>query len=102
MEPTARIVVRRPGNGGRDRWRSYWLEVDGVRVASIKRGEQVEVRVAVGAHRVRAAIDWTGSPGIDVTVAEGSTTRLVVGPAGNAFQFWQVLDSDAWLTLARE
>ncbi len=102
MEPSARIAVRRPEGAWRDRLRSYWIEIDGVRVGKVRRGEQVEFPVAARSHNVRAVIDWTGSPVVQVEVADGETARLSVGPAGNSFQLWQLGKRDSYLKLAVE
>jgi hypothetical protein len=100
--PSARIAVRRPEGAWRDLLRSYWIEIDGIRVGTVRRGEQVQFPVEAGVHDVRAVIDWTGSPVVPVDVAEGGTARLRVGPAGNAFQFWQLLRGDSYLELTPE
>ncbi|MBM7808868.1 hypothetical protein JOD57_004705 [Geodermatophilus bullaregiensis] len=103
MEPAARIVVRRPGGGYRDRWRSYVIEVDGVRAGTVARGEQVELPVAPGRHSVRAVIDWSGSPLVQVEVAAGATAHLTVQPAGSATSaLTQLWGRDSWLVLREE
>ena len=103
MQETARIVVRRPKGGYRDLLRSYRIEIDGVRVGRISRGQEVEFSVSPGTHQVRAAIDWSGSPVVQVDVADGGTARLVVAPAGSAATaIGQVWSRESWLTLSVE
>jgi hypothetical protein len=102
VEYPARITVRRPGGFYRDRLRSYWIEIDGVRVGTLAWGEQIDFPVVAGGHDVRAVIDWTGSPSVHVEVAPGGHARLMVEPAGNSFQFWKVWKRDSYLELTVE
>ncbi len=103
VDEGARIVVRRPTGGYRDFLRSYKVEVDGVEVGKVGRGEQVEFTVAPGRHNVRAVIDWSGSPVLPVDVATGETARLVVKSAGDMVDaVSQIWKRDSWLTLTPE
>jgi hypothetical protein len=103
VEEAARILVRRPAGGGRDLLRSYVIEIDGVEVGRVARDTQVVFPVEPGRHNVRAVIDWTGSPVVQVQVTAGETVRLTVGPAGSVvaaiFQSWK---RDSYLTLSAE
>jgi hypothetical protein len=103
VEEAARIVVRRPRGGYRDRLRSYVIEIDGDEIGKVARDEQVEFPVEPGEHNVRAVIDWSGSSLVQVEVGAGETVRLTVQPAGSAaaaiFQLWK---RDSWLTLSVE
>jgi hypothetical protein len=100
VDEAARIVVRRPEGGYRDRIRSYWIEIDGVRTGKVARGEQGDFPVTPGAHNVKAVVDWLGSPTIQVEVAAGETTRLTVEPGGSAFQPWHIFKREGYLTLS--
>jgi len=101
MDAASRIVVRRPEGGYRDRIRSYWIEVDGVRIGKVARGEQAEFSVAPGKHQVRATIDWSGSPVVEVEVSDGETVRLTVEPGGGSLDgFKQIWKRDTWLKLS--
>jgi hypothetical protein len=99
VEYSARITVHRPESSHLDRLRSYWIEIDGVRVGTVARGEEVDIPVSVGAHDVRAVIDWTGSPSVHVDMAPGGRARLTVEPGGNMLQFWRLWRRDSYLTL---
>lgn len=81
---TSHLVITRPGHYYRDAVRSYLLEVDGEDAGSIKAGETVILEVPAGSHKVRASIDWTGSPAVIVDARPGAQIRLLVGPAGSA------------------
>ena len=72
---TGNVVVRRVPGGYRDLLGGYRLEVDGVEAGRIRRGEQLELPVLAGRHGVRAAIDWTGSPVVEVEVLAGGRSR---------------------------
>ncbi len=76
------LRVTRPAGRHRDARRPYRVLVDGVERGSLPSGEQVDVPLPAGPHRVRAAIDWTGSPEVDVDVAPGRVVALQVEPAG--------------------
>ncbi len=103
MAAAATLLVSRPRKDRRDLLRTYWLEVDGTRVARIHRGQQIEIPIAAGRHVVRATIDWSGSQPLDVDLAEGDTVRLKVECGGGAFAgAWHVFMRDRWLKLAAE
>jgi len=72
----AMILVTRARHGWRDRARSDQVVVDGQRVASIKRGQRVEVPVSEGRHRVFARINWGDSPAVDVDLGPGGKVEL--------------------------
>lgn len=81
----------------------YWIEIDGVRVGKVARGEQAVFSVTAGQHNVRATLDWSGSPVVVIDVADGESISLTVEPAGDPLaalsQFWK---RDAWLKLAAD
>lgn len=103
MHTAARVVVKRPGRAwyrlGRDRWRSYWIEIDGRRVGKVRLGEQLATPVAAGRHVVQARIDWTGSPKVRVYLHPAGEVVLKVQPAGSGLDTWQAFGKDKWLTL---
>ena len=82
---TSHLVITRPGHHYRDAVRSYLLEVDGEDAGSIRAGQTVTLEVPAGSHKVRASIDWTGSPAVIVDARPGAQVRLLVEPAGSAF-----------------
>ena len=68
------------------------------------RGGTARLQVtAPGPHRIRAAIDWTGSPELEFVAQPGDEIRLVVLPRANAltalFFLW---GSTSYLRLERE
>ncbi|MFS8100457.1 hypothetical protein LFM09_25340 [Lentzea alba] len=93
------ISVYRPAAVWRDRARRYWIEINGVRSGQIGHDEHLEFPVQPGVYDLRAAIDWTGSPVVRLSVAPGQTVRLTVEPAGNSFQFWQSFTKQGYLKL---
>lgn len=95
-----RIVLTRPGDAYRDKFRAYRLEVDGVRRAKIRAGQTVEVEVEPGMHVVQARISWTGSQARHIDIAPGQEVLLRVEPAGTPAQaLGQVLGQTTWLDL---
>ncbi len=99
---SAQIVIRRPEGGYRDKFRRYRIEVDGVVKARLKRGDRVSIAVTSGRHRVRARIDWTGSPEIEVSSDDGSVTQMIIEPAGagSITGFHQVATKSGYLRLS--
>ncbi len=95
----ARLVIRRPRGGYRDLLRSYRIEVDGVLRGTLRRGAELSLEVSPGVHFVRARIDWTGSPELDVIVAEGETKGLKVEAGGNAMQMYHSFRRGSYLNL---
>jgi hypothetical protein len=94
------IEVHRSEDDQRDRGRSYRIEIDGERVGKLRRGETARYRVAPGSHTVRARIDWTGSPAIEVDASPDAPARVVVGPAGLPYEFWLAI-GDRYLTITQ-
>jgi len=80
----ATLVVHRPGGYYVDVARRYWIELDGQRIGTVANGgvERFEVP-APGPHRVRATIDWTGSPELEFVAEPGAEVHLVVLPTAN-------------------
>jgi hypothetical protein len=95
------LVLRRPPTAWRDRVRGYRIQVDGVSRFTIRRGEERALELAPGPHRVRARIDWSGSPEIDVAIEAGSSTTCLVEPAGSFFSvYWRMFTRTRWLKLS--
>lgn len=82
MTVTGRLVVQRPQEKYRDSLRAYHLEVDGAHVGEVRPGESVNCDLSPGSHSVRACIDWTGSPTIEVDVPPGGSICLRVEATG--------------------
>ncbi|GAB4079840.1 hypothetical protein GCM10028783_07880 [Modestobacter muralis] len=102
-EASARITVRRPKAVYRDRLRSYRVQIDGAEVGSLACGEELVLPVVPGTYRVRAVLDWSGSPMVDVDVAAGETVTLRVEPAGSAVAAtFTAPRRDNWLHLSPE
>lgn len=59
----------------------------------------VTVDVEPGHHTVRARIDWTGSPALDVEVLVGDEVHVDVLPGGGAFSWWQLLGRMQYLKI---
>lgn len=102
MEDSAQIVVRRPSGGGRDLLRKYRIEIDGETAGAIGRGAEAEFAVPAGEHRVRATIDWLGSPTLLLELIPGEVARLTVRPGGHPFQFRHLFAHEGYLGLSRE
>jgi hypothetical protein len=100
--PPGQLVVRRSTSATRDLLRGYRIVVDGRRIGTLRRGNEVTVALAPGRHRVRATIDWSGSPELEVDLAPGRTVRLVVEPAGSPSQADQTFSRKQWLSLRVE
>jgi hypothetical protein len=93
----AAILIHRP-LGLPETLRTYDIELDGEPAGSLAPGEQLTLPVLPGAHVLRAALAWTGSPPLRVTLLNGEVQRLQVrtcsGLAGRA-----VIGREGWLTL---
>lgn len=95
----ATIVVRRPAPLWRDGGRKYGIHVDGREVGKVRGGNEVSVTVSPGRHFVRARIDWTGSPEVQIDVVDGERVILSVEPAGSSLRLDQIFGSDRYLNL---
>ena len=99
----ASVVVERPKRGWqfdiRDRWRSYWIVIDGQRVGKVRMGQRLVVPVTAGRHIVRARIDWAGSPKVHVDLDSGEEVVLNVHPAGGPLDTSQLIGHDKYLAL---
>jgi hypothetical protein len=98
---TGTLVVERVANGWRDRFREYQIQIDGQPRFSIRRGGRQALELTPGPHQVRAAIDWTGSPDLDVLIVADSVTTCRVEPAGSLFSaFWRIWGRSHYLKLS--
>lgn len=61
-----RLTIRRTFVGYVDRLRGYRVEVDGEEIGRVENGGTFHADLPPGRHRVRLAIDWCGSPTIDL------------------------------------
>ncbi len=59
----------------------------------------VSVDVEPGHHTVRARIDWTGSPALDVEVLVGDEVHVDVLPRGSAFSLSQMFSRSRYLKI---
>jgi len=80
---TGTLILRRPRNAWRDRMRAYQIRIDGSTRLTVRRGEERTVDLQPGLHRVRAKIDWSGSPEVEVVIDAGLSTTCLVEPAGS-------------------
>lgn len=94
--------VRRPSDAWRDRYRSYRVLIDGSGVGRLRRGEQLEVTVSPGPHRVRIRIDWSGSKEVVVDVAEGQVVSFVAAPPRRSIGPLDLLGGSSWVELRPE
>jgi hypothetical protein len=67
----ARIHVHRDSDGSAERFRSYRILLDEVRVGSVKRGHTTSLETEAGHHSLRVAIDWGGSMPVELDLAPG-------------------------------
>lgn len=100
----ATIVVHRPDGVFIDLLRNYHIVLDGKRVGAVARGRTAQFEVtSPGPHRVRAEIDWTGSPELDFVAEPNEKIYLTVLPRANAltaiFHMW---GRTSYLRLERE
>ena len=96
------LVLRRPAGRWRDRVRAYRVEVDGEWRFDIRSGESRVLELSAGPHRLRARIDWSGSPEVEVEVVAGATVECRVEPSGPAFAtIWHLFGRDRWVRLSR-
>ena len=73
-----RLLVKRPSQYA-DMLRRYRLYIDGRRVGTIKRSEELAFELPAGEHEIVARIDWCRSNFLSVTIREGATTEIEVG-----------------------
>lgn len=74
------ITLSRAASGWRDRLRRYQVIVDGERVATIKRGECLDLPVTPGWHTVHLQISWARSPQLGLDVPPGEVVALECAP----------------------
>lgn len=96
------LVVAReePSAWNGDRLRAYEIEIDGIRRGKLRRQQELRFDLAEGTHRVRAAIDWSGSPTIEVFIPSDGEKRIVVAPGVNVMTAWRAFFSrTGWLKI---
>ncbi len=71
------LVVVRPAGSGPS---TYRIVVDGQVKGTVAAGHELTLALAPGTHQVRAQLEWTGSPDVDVHVGPGATTTVRVEP----------------------
>lgn len=86
-----------PSGGYRDSTRSYRVDVDGNNCGKVPSNGSVSVDVEPGHHTVRARIDWTGSPDLDVEVLACEEVHVDVLPGGGAFSLWQMFGRTGYM-----
>jgi hypothetical protein len=94
MTVIATLVVARPAKSGPG---AYKIIVDGEEKGRVTAGQELALALTPGTHRIRARIDWTGSPEISVHLGPGATVKLTVTPRG----LHHGLSRDRYLTLTR-
>jgi hypothetical protein len=72
----ALIRLTRDAHDWTERFRAYRVLIDGERVATVRRGETVQVTVAPGSHRVQVALDWGRSEPLTVQLGAGEELAL--------------------------
>jgi len=74
------ITLSRTVSGWRDRLRRYQVIIDGERVATIKRGECLNLPVTPGRHTVHLQISWARSRQLGLDVSPGEVVALECAP----------------------
>lgn len=98
---SAELELVRARAGWADRWRSYQVLLDGVKVAKIRGGQTQVVPVEPGNHEVHLTIDWARSPSVDVDVGAGQRVRLKCWSNVRPFRTKRAMaNPDAWIGLA--
>lgn len=93
----AHLTITRPKGGRRDKLRAYRIEVNGARIGEIHRDGRLDLDVPVGVPiAVQARIDFTGSPVLSGTLAEGETAHIEVDPKRGWFVRPSDLQGDNW------
>ncbi|NHT17838.1 hypothetical protein [Cellulomonas sp. IC4_254] len=97
--PPARLVLSR-GDDTAGVLRHIRVTLDGELVALLGPVTSVEIAVPPGRHRVRAAMDWTTSPALDLDLAPGE--RVEVRSGLPMSMLWRMITAPAaTLTIAR-
>ncbi|WP_282945723.1 hypothetical protein [Cellulomonas endometrii] len=76
--PPARLLLSR-GDDSAGMLRHIRVTVDGAEVARLKPLTALEVEVPPGRHRVRASMDWTTSPALELDLAPGERVEVRTG-----------------------
>jgi hypothetical protein len=94
----ATLTITRPRQYA-DMLRTYHLIVDGHDAATIRAGEDVDIELSRGRHRVMAAIDWAHSYPVEIDVLPGGHYHLEVG---SNMAGWRLLLAIAYATIWRD
>jgi hypothetical protein len=70
------LILKRE-KGWADRYRSYKILLDGIKIAKIKRGEELRLPIDVGQHSLQAKIDMCCSRPISITVSQRDVSIAV-------------------------
>jgi hypothetical protein len=81
----ATIKVKR-GSGYADMIRAYSIVLDGRQVGTLRRGQEIVLHAAAGAHTLQMKIDWCSSNPVSFSIAEeqsksfecGNSTRAIL------------------------
>lgn len=95
------IIFRRPRGGWADRLRPYGVSVDGHQIGKLRPGDRIVLAVPPGKRTVRAHIDWTGSPAVQVEVADKEQVELCVRPSGGLYRLDRYFGTSRYLTIER-
>lgn len=76
--PPARLLLSR-GDDSAGMLRHIRVTVDGAEVARLTPLTALEVEVPPGRHRVRASMDWTTSPALELDLAPGERVEVRTG-----------------------
>jgi len=93
------LTIRRR-SAFRDRWRRYWLELDGTKVATIAPKSTLSIDISPGYHRLRITIDWCSSNTLEFQAQPGCDLSLDVSPDPTVPLFWALtFGRRSWLQL---
>jgi hypothetical protein len=84
----------------RDALVSYRIYVDGELHVRLTRGKSADIQIQAGRHALRAAVSWTGSPVLYVSVSKGQILHIVVHPNASIIQWWKVFSRSKYLRLS--
>jgi hypothetical protein len=82
-----------------DMLRSYAILVDGKPVATIRRGQTIEVELPSGRHRITSMIDWARSNPVELEARSEGVYHLEVG---SNLRAWRLLLAILYVTVWRD
>lgn len=74
------VHIERAQDGDTDRLRSYNVILDGIKAASVKRGQSLTLETGAGHHTLHIAIDWCRSPSVDIDLLPGQRVHIRCWP----------------------